>query len=134
MEERVRARLSPSEGRRFAFTVGLAFLALAGVLRWRGHGLLAAGAGALAGVLLLAGLVVPGRLGPLYRSWMRLAHAIARVTTPVFMGVLYFGLITPTAILRRFLGGTPVIHRLEGGSYWKTRRQGERESDLERQF
>ena len=38
----------------------------------------------------LAALVVPTHLGPVQRAWMGLAHAISKVTTPIFMGVVFF--------------------------------------------
>jgi hypothetical protein len=134
LAERVPARLTAREGRRFAFPVGLAFLALAGVLWWRDH-LLAAGV--LAGIgstLLLGGLVLPSRLGPVYRAWMGLAHAISKVTTPIFMGVVYYGAIAPMGLLRRTFGSNPVRHIDEGGTYWKSRSGEGRRSDLTRQF
>jgi len=134
LEERDRARLSPSEGRRFAVPVGLAFLGLGGLLWWRAHDVVALVAGGLGGLLLLAGLVAPTRLGPIQRAWMGLAHAISRVTTPIFLGVLYFLVLTPIGWLRRRLGSNPVVHRPEGDSFWRTRPEGDRRSDLERQF
>ena len=51
--------------------------------------------GALGGALALAGLVVPRDLGPVERAWMGLAHPISKVTTPIFMGVMYFLVLTP---------------------------------------
>ena len=72
------------------FTVGAAFLVLAACLvarqptptppRPRGPGRRSG----------LAGLLVPARLGPVYRAWMGLALRISKVTTPIFMGVTYF--------------------------------------------
>lgn len=134
MEGRVRARLTPSEGRRFAFPVGLAFLALAGVLWWRERLTLALGAASLGGLLLVAGLLVPGKLGPVYRAWMALAAAISRVTTPIFLGIVYFLVMTPIGLVRRVLGGNPVVQEPNAGSYWKKRDKGKRKGNLERQF
>jgi hypothetical protein len=129
---RVPTRLTASEGRRFAFPVGLAFLALAALVRWRGADTAAfvlAGTGA---ALLLAGLLVPARLGPVQRAWMGLAHAISRVTTPIVMGVLYFGVFTPAGVLARALGHRPLVRN--GPSVWVERPPESRGSDLDRQF
>ena len=91
--------------------------------------------GTLAGMLILAGLVAPGRLGPVQRAWMRFAHLISRVTTPVFMGVTYFLVLSPTGALMRALGRNPLAHSEGGDSFWATRYgAAKRRSDLTRQF
>jgi hypothetical protein len=88
--------------------------------------------GIIAGLFGAAGLLVPAHLGPVQRGWMGLAHAISRVTTPIFMGVVYFVVITPIGLLRRVLGGNPLrAHR--GATGWVDRQQAPR-GDLTRQF
>jgi hypothetical protein len=63
---------------------------------------------------------------------MGLAHAISRVTTPIFMGIVYFLVITPVAAVRRAVGGNPLrAHR--GASGWVDRQTAPR-GDLTRQF
>ena len=101
---------------------------------WRERPSIAAIAGGLSGILLLAALLFPGRLGPVERAWMALARAISRVTTPLVMAVLYFGLITPIGVLRRVLSRNPVVQREVAGGYWKQRPADQRRSNLERQF
>jgi hypothetical protein len=129
---RVPARLTPAEGRRFAFTVGLAFLALATLVWWRGSGS-SAWIPATPGVLLLAaGLLAPARLAPVQRAWLALAHAISRVTTPIIMGILYFLILTPTGLIARALGHRPLVR--QGATVWVPRPPGNRKSDLKRQF
>jgi hypothetical protein len=114
--------------------VGAAFLALAALLYfWRRQELAGGIVGAVGAVLALAGLVIPGRLGPVYRGWMGFAHALSRVTTPVFMGVVFFLVITPVGWLMRLFGKRPLAHKERDGSLWAARGAGGR-SDLERQF
>lgn len=135
MEGGAPARLTPSEGRRFAFPVGGAFLALAGLTLWRGHAVVAIVLATVAALLVLAGVVLPGRLGPIYRGWMGLALVISKVTTPVFMGIVYFLVITPTGVLMRVFGRNPVVREESEGSFWVSRPSGpDRHSDLRRQF
>jgi len=78
--------------------VGAAFVALAGLLWWRGHGAAAPVPAALGALLVLAGLAVPARLGPAQRAWMGLATALSKVTTPIFLGIAYFGVIAGRAV------------------------------------
>ena len=111
----------------------MAFLAFAGLLGVRGRPEAAAIAGACGGALVAAALVAPGRLGPLQQAWMDLAAALSKVTTPVFMGIVYFAVVTPAALLRRAFGGNPLAHGRGKRSCWVSRRAGGR-SDLEHQF
>jgi hypothetical protein len=110
--------LSAREGRKFALTVGTAFLALAAIAWWRGREIPVALLGAVGAILWVAGLLVPSWLGGLHRAWMGLAHAISRVTTPVFLGVVYFAVMMPIGIVMRAVGRNPIRHHPREGSYW----------------
>jgi len=126
--------LTAAEGRRFALTVGGAFLGLAVVAWWRAHLGNSRVLGGIGASLALAGLLFPTRLGPIERAWMRLAHTISRLTTPLAMAVIYLVVLTPIGVVRRALGGNPLVHRATKGSYWNTRPENRRFSNLKRQF
>ncbi len=134
MERRISTRLTAKEGRAFAFPVGIAFLILTAITWWRGHDLAMQVFGSLSGLLLVAGALVPTRLGPVYRAWMGLAHAISKVTTPIFMGVVYFVVLTPIGIARRTFGSNPMNHTAVDDSYWRIRPENKQRGDLNRQF
>lgn len=114
----VPARLTPAQGRRFGLTVGAAFLVLAAFFWWREHEVARNVLAAIGFGLVLLGIVVPGRLGPVYRGWMALALAISKVTTPIFMGLLYFVVLTPAGVLRRRLGAHPLRAARNGDGVW----------------
>ena len=130
----VPARLTAAEGRRFGLTVGGAFLVFAAVAWWRGHPATTTALTALGAGLALAGLAIPTHLGPVERGWMKIAHLISRVTTPIVMGVMYLLVLTPVGLLRRAFGGNPLVHAAHNGSYWKARPEGRRAGNLTRQF
>ena len=135
MAERVSARLTPAaQGRKFGFTVGIAFVVLGSIAAWRGKSTSATVFLALAAVLLVGGLLAPAALLPVERGWMRMAHAISKVTTPIFMGVVWFIVLTPTAYIRRALGKNQIARDLKAPSFWVVREKGDRRGDLERQF
>lgn len=127
------AEFTPAEGRKFGVTVGLAFLALATFLWWKESAGLAwkifAGVG---GTLVVAGLVMPAQLGPVYRGWMKFALALSKITTPIIMGIIYFGLFLVTGALRRKFGGNPLVRTQNDNSFWITRERTR--ANLERQF
>ena len=124
----------PRALRRFAFTVGAAFLAPAVASYLRGHRAAPVVLGTAGAALVLGGLLVPARLGGVYRGWMRLALAISRVTTPLFMGVVYFAILTPLALVRRLGGRHPLGVAAGAPTAWVDRPADARRSDLHRQF
>ena len=131
------ARLTPAEGRKFGLTVGAAFL------RARGAALVAR-----THVTGGAGRRRPRR--PLCRwpaSWCRrgwgrstgpgwgLRRLISKVTTPIFMGIVYFLVLTPTGFLVRAVRPPPARRTPAGApSYWRAARPGSRRGDMEHQF
>jgi hypothetical protein len=135
LEARVPARLSVAEGRRFGLTVGTAFAILGGLAWRRGH-LVAAGVAAGVGLtLVMAALLVPVRLGPIYRLWMGLAVVMSKITTPIFMAVVYFVVVTPTGLLRRLAGKNSLTRSRTAKSFWVPRAaHAERRTGMERQF
>ena len=83
--------------------------------------------------MVVSGLALPGRLGPVYRAWMGLAHALSKVTTPVFMSLAYFVVFTPAGLIMRVFGHRPLAPNRAQGSFWVSRRTEPR-SSMERQF
>ena len=120
-------------GRKFGLTVGIAFVVLAGIGRWRGHPTTFMVLGSLGLLLMVAGLVIPTALGPIERGWMGMARIISRFTTPIFMGVVYFIILTPIGLLRRAFGGSALVHRPGATGLWLDRRPSPRGA-LDRQF
>jgi hypothetical protein len=134
MAEGIPARLTAAAGRRFALTVGGAFLLLAAIAWWRGHPITMTVLGVPGAVLVAAGALIPTYLGPVERAWMTLAHLISKVTTPIVMGAMYMVVLTPVAALRRWVSGNPLVHAAQKSSYWKSRPEGSRAGNLNRQY
>ena len=136
MAHSVPARLSGSytaaAGRKFGLTLGVAFVVLSLIARWRGHPTTFAVFGVLAIVMLGAGVVVPTSLASVERTWMAAANGLSRVTTPVFMAVLYYIVLTPVALMRRTIGGNPLVHRADRLGFWAERRDVH--GSMDRQF
>jgi len=113
-------RLSAATGRRFAFTLALGFGALALLFLWRDRPTLVRVAAGLAALLALAGVALPRHLGPVERAWTGLGMALGRVTAPIFIGAVYWLIITPVGLVRRTLGRSPLSHR-PGTTRWVTK-------------
>ena len=133
MAHQVSARLTTSEKRRFGLLVGGVFLLMAGFSRWRGHDVAPLILATIGGTLFLAGVVLPQVLGPVYRGWMALARVISKVTTPLFMAIVYFLVLTPIGVLRRTFGSTPIKAKERDGSYWMPH-ESSSDGSMTRQF
>ena len=127
--------MSPAEGRKFGLTVGGTFVVISAILWWRGRHGAVPYLGGLGALLIAAGLLIPTLLEPVNRAWMGLAHLISKVTTPIFMGVVYFLVLTPIGIAMRLAGRRPLVHGVQGSGFWYDRRSDKPEaSRMERQF
>ena len=122
------------ELRGFALSVGGAFVVLAVFAAWRGRAALATAFGTVGAALWLAGALAPARLAPVHRAWMRMALAISAVTTPILMGIVYFGVLTPLAFVTRVLRWRTFGVPRDAATAWVDRAPDARRSDLRRQF
>ena len=137
METADSSRLTAAEGRRFAWTLAAAFAVLAGIAQWRGRERAAFVFAVVAGLFFIAGLVAPSRLGPVEKAWMGLARAISRVTTPLFMGIVYYVVLTPTGLVRRALTKHRLSPPRSAPTFWVDRKPLDAEAArrrMERQF
>jgi len=77
-----------------------------------------------AGLFLLIGLLKPVWLRPLNKYWTKLGLLMGRIVSPVITTVLFYGVVTPTALLFRLLGKDPlrISWDPEARSYWIERR------------
>lgn len=68
----------------------------------------------LTGALLAAwALVAPASLRPVYQSWMRLALGLSRITTPLVLGMVFFLLIVPVALVMKLIGRDAMVRRFD---------------------
>jgi hypothetical protein len=134
LETGIPARLTLAEGRKFGLLVGGAFLAVAALMWWRDHETATYVAAALGAGLFVAGVAIPGRLGPVYRAWMKLALLISKVTTPIFMGVLFFLVLTPAGLLARLVGHRALSRTRGAPTHWRSRPEGARQGSMDHQF
>jgi len=108
----------PSD-RSFGFTFTTVFALVGAWMAWKSstHFVFPLVASAL---FLLVSLTVPRVLHPLNVAWMRLAVVLNRIVSPVVMGVIYFGLLTPIAAAMRLRGRDALHRRFDAklDTYW----------------
>jgi hypothetical protein len=104
----------------FVFTAFFALVALLPLLHHRKPRVWAL---ILAGIILLVALARPSLLRIPNRLWTLLGLLLSRIVNPVVMGVLFYGVVTPMALIRRLSGNNSM--RLgfdpQAPSYWQQR-------------
>lgn len=77
----------------------------------------------LSGLFAAAATLAPAALAPLNRAWMALGEALRRLTTPLVLGIIFFGVLTPMALLMRLFGKDLLRLRFDraASSYWIAR-------------
>ncbi len=125
--------LTARQGRKFAFTLGFALLVLGGISLWRGHDIVPYVLATPGALLVLAGVIAPTRLGPIERRWMAFGERLSRITSPIILGVIYFGVFTPAGLIRKALGKNSLTAHHKPETAW-VRREAKQRSDLKRQY
>jgi hypothetical protein len=89
----------------------------------------------LAVVLILPALVAPRILTPAYRAWMKLAEVLAWVNTRIVLGVVFYGVVTPIALVMRLAGRDPMRRQFDqAGETYRVRCTPRPASHMLRQF
>lgn len=75
---------------------------------------------ALSGLFLIISTLRPAWLHPLNQIWIQLGLLLGRVVNPIVMGLLFFIVVAPIAIILRLLGKDPLRLSLDATlqSYW----------------
>ena len=69
--------------------------------------------------LALAAAFAPGILAPFNRAWFRLGQLLGKIVSPVVLGIIYFGLLTPVALIARMSGRDELkLKRRSVASFW----------------
>lgn len=110
------------EARKFGVLFSALFFVISMFALWKGSGAwgwhLAA-----AGVFLLLGVAAPRILSPLHWAWMKFAFALGWFNTRLFLGIVFFFIITPFGLVMRLLRKDPLRLKFDraSASYWLIR-------------
>jgi hypothetical protein len=66
----------------------------------------------LAGCLLVPAVVFPRSLLWVHKGWMAVGHALGWINTRIILSVVFYLVVTPVGVLRRWLGKDPMGRRL----------------------
>lgn len=83
----------------------------------------------LGALLLLLGFVWPKALVWPNRGWMLLAEGLSFVTTRIILGIVFFLIMTPIGLVKRWSGWDPLNRRSgRGASYWRPYSERQRDT------
>jgi hypothetical protein len=92
----------------------------------------------VAGLFLMVAALAPILLKPLNRAWLSLGKLLHHVTTPLVMGLIYYGAVVPFGVILRALG-RDLLRRNKPqpatATYWIRREpSGPERGSMSRQF
>jgi hypothetical protein len=81
----------------------------------------------VAAAFALVAAMAPGWLKPLNKAWTRVGLLLQKITNPLVMGVIFYGIFTPIAVIARTFGKDPLRLRFDSKatSYWIERERRE---------
>lgn len=114
---------SPLPSNRSFGVLFVAVFALAGSYLWWRGGTLHPWWFGLSASTLLVTLVKPDLLAPLNRAWMGLAALLHAIVSPIVLGIMFYGVFAPTALVMRLAGRDALKRRFDpqATSYWQER-------------
>jgi hypothetical protein len=89
----------------------------------------------LGSLLVILGLLIPGRLGPIYKTWMAVGYVLGWINTRIILGVIYYGLFTPMGLVMRLAGRDAMrVHDDHTANTYRVVRPSRPGSHMLRQF
>ena len=71
------------------------------------------------GFFLISSFFYQALLTPLNKAWFMFGLALGKIVSPIVLGIIFFGLITPIALIARLLGRDELkLKRPKKSSYW----------------
>jgi hypothetical protein len=108
-----------SSDRSFGIVFAVVF-AVIGLLPMMFGGGVRAWALAIGAVFLLLALALPRSLAPLNRLWLRFGLLLHKAVSPIILGIMFYGAVTPIGLLMRALGKDQLRLKFDrqAASYW----------------
>ena len=66
-----------------------------------------------AAVFAGSALILPQILKPVFIAWMKIGHVLGWINTRIILGVVFFIIFAPVALLMRLFGNDPMRRRLD---------------------
>ena len=91
--------------------------------------------GTLCGMFLVITIINAKILLPLNKLWMKFGILLGMIVSPIIMGIIFFGIFTPIAILMRFSGRDELRLRFKNHkTHWINRKNLTKMDSFKKQF
>jgi hypothetical protein len=121
--------------RKFGFFFMFVFSAAAGYFYYSANISWAYVFVAVASTFLLITLIKSDALLPLNKLWMRFGLLLGMIVSPIVLGVIFFGLFTPIAMLMRLSGRDELrLKFTQKASHWISREDPIKSESFKHQF
>ena len=88
-----------------------------------------------ASLFMLVTLIKSDALLPVNKLWMRFGLLLGMIVSPIVLGLIFFGLFTPIAMLMRLSGRDELrLKFTQKGSHWISREEPIKSESFKRQF
>ena len=67
----------------------------------------------LTAALWLLAIIIPAALNPIYHVWMRFGLILGWINTRIILGLVFYALFTPFALMLKFFGKDPMGRKLD---------------------
>ena len=89
----------------------------------------------LAVLFLLITVIIPQVLLPLNKLWMRLGLLLGMIVSPIVLGIIFFGLVTPYGVVMRMFGRDELrLKFTKKSSHWISRSESIKSDSFKNQF
>ena len=89
----------------------------------------------LAVLFLLITVTIPQVLLPLNKLWMRFGLLLGMIISPIVLGIIFFGLLTPYGVIMRIMGRDELrLKIIKTNSNWKLRSIKLPQTNFKQQF
>lgn len=106
-------RLDKKELRKFGLMTGLILIALFGLaLPWLKHRPFPLWPWIITAILWTFAMFMPKKLGGFYRVWMKVGAALGKVNSRIILGIVFYLVITPMALIMRIFHHDPMAHTI----------------------
>ena len=90
---------------------------------------------AIGGALIALEGILPQALVPVHRAWMFLGHIMGWVNTRILLAIVFYGIITPIGMARRWFSADTINHSFDTSlATYRVTRKGRPGSHMKRQF
>ena len=71
-------------------------------------------------IFLILGLINSKIFTPLNKLWMKFGLLLGNIVSPIVMGIIFFGVVTPTGLLMKLFGKDILeLKKNKKNTYWK---------------